>query len=395
MNGESDLMSGAKQAVLHVCHSHAPPYTDVARQYCALFPRDHWHIVTVFLTGEPVPDMARRIGSDEVHFFDLPSRALRGLKLGPLRRLRALVRGRHFALAVAHRHKALYLCSLLPELFTLGVHHRPGGYRRRGRRWYVRRKRHRLALLGVSNDVRDDLRRDLPDFPPERIETLYNRIDAEALRKGLLSREQARLRLGLPPATHVFGNVGRLHPDKDQATLIRAFARVHKELDGALLVLMGKGRLEAELKALARELGVAERVVFTGMVAEAWQYFQAFDSFVLSSDREPFGMVLLEAMVADLPIASAACGGALEVVGETGLRFEFGRVDELAHCLRMLYGQSEAQRNAQCQRQWQRLEALFTDAAAARAFWQLPVIQSLGLTPRPGGPAVADSAEAP
>src|SRR5690625_7811007 len=101
-------------------------------------------------------------------------------------------------------------------------------------------------------------------------------------------------------------------------------------------------------------------------------------------------MVLLEAMVADLPSASAACGGALEVVGETGLRFEFGRVDELAHCLRMLYGQSEAQRNAQCRRQRQRLEALFTDAAAARAFWQLPVIQSLGLTPRPGGPAVAE-----
>lgn len=368
-----------KQAVLHVCHSYAPPYQDVARQYCALFPRNAWHITTVFLTGAPVPGMAEAIGSDEVIFFAYPSRALRGLKLGPLRRLRQLVHDRSFALAIAQRHKALYLCTQLPDLFTFGVHHRPGGYRRWGRRWYVRRKRDRLALLGVSNDVRDDMRRDLPDFPPERIETLYNRIQPDALEAALLGREAARERLQLPDHAYVFGTAGRLHPDKDQATLIRGFARVCAELDNALLVIMGKGRLESSLKALARELGVADRVRFPGMVPDGRRYFRAFDSFVLSSDREPFGMVLLEAMVADLPIAAAASGGALEVVGDTGLTFPFGDEAALGECLLALYRQNAAEREAQGRRQKQRMMTCFTDAAVSQVFWQLPAVQALGL----------------
>lgn len=367
----------SKPRILHVCHSYDPPFLDVARQYCALFPRDQWHITTVFLTGRTDPAIAARIGSDEVVFFEYPSSALRGLKRAAIRRMRQLVAGREFRFAIAHRYKALYICTHMPGLFTFGVQHRPGGYASWTRRWYVRRKQRQLALLGVSNDVRDDMRADLPDFPPERIETLYNRIDPPAARAALLSREQARSQLALPMDAYLFGTAGRLHPDKDQATLIRGFARFSAGADDALLVIMGKGRLEQSLKALAEQLGVAEKVRFLGMVPDARCYFAAFDSFVLSSDREPFGMVLLEAMIAGLPVLSAACGGATEVIGDTGFTFEFGRDQTLAEQLRVVHRLDPEQRSTVIARQLQRLEQLFTDDAVREVFWALPAVKKL------------------
>ena len=72
--------------------------------------------------------------------------------------------------------------------------------------------------------VRDDIRRCLPKWPAARIQTLYNRIDVEALQGQQVSKDEARDALGLSPDEWVVGNVGRLHPDKDQATLLKGFA---------------------------------------------------------------------------------------------------------------------------------------------------------------------------
>lgn len=366
-----------KQQVLQVCHSYDPPYLDVARQYNALFDRAHWHITTVFLTGASDPALAGQIGSDVVIFLEHESRALRGFKRAQIRQLRELAAANRFAFAIAHRYKALYICTHIPGLFTFGVHHRPGGYKRWTRRFYVRGRRESLALLGVSNAVRDNMRASLPRLPPEQIETLYNHIDPEAQRAELLSRQEAREQLGLPRETYLFANVGRLHPDKDQATLIRAFARSAAKLGDAKLVIVGKGRLEQNLKALAVELQVSDRVVFTGPVPDARRYFAAFDSFVLSSDHEPFGMVLLEAMAARLPIAATDCGGAGEVVGDAGLVFELGNVEQLSQRFCELHALDTAAIAAMQARLEERLQRLFTDAAVRSAFWSLPVAREL------------------
>ncbi len=169
----------------------------------------------------------------------------------------------------------------------------------------------RLSLLGVSDAVRDDMRRCLPKWPAARIQTLYNRIDLDATQASLVSREEARQTLGLDAHAWIVGNVGRLHPDKDQATLLRGFAAALKYLPAnSQLAILGKGRLEQDLRALALELGIADRVLLLGQVPEARRYFRAFDVFALSSDHEPFGMVLLEAMAAGVPLLATACGGA-------------------------------------------------------------------------------------
>ena len=223
--------------------------------------------------------------------------------------------------------------------------------------------------------MRDDIRSCLPKFSEENIVTLYNRIDAQQQKSGLMSRREARQALSIPDDAFVFANVGRIHPDKDQSTLLKAFALIYKDHPQAMLMIIGKGRLEKSLKAEAKALGIEAQTRFTGVVPEAGKYFKAFDSYVLTSDHEPFGMVLLEAMVAGLPIAACNSGGAPEVVGNTGMIFELGDVVGLAKVMESLQAITTDKRELTAVSMEKRLMSHFSDDAVRDAFWQLPFVK--------------------
>lgn len=361
----------AQRWVLQFCHGYDGPFLDCARQYAVLFQGTSYKVCTVYLTGKPSVEVEQGSASDEVIFLDYSSAQVRGLKLGAIRDFRRIAASRDFALCIAHRFKPIYVALLGSDLPVIGVHHAFGDYKRRSRQLFANFFRKRLALLGVSNAVRDDMRACLPNWPVERIETLYNRIDVEAVQAEQVSREAAREHLGLPQEAWVVGNVGRLHPDKDQATLIRGFAQALPQLPaGSLLAIMGRGRLEAQLKALAAELGVSDAVCFLGQVPNGRRYFKAFDVFVLSSDHEPFGMVLLEAMAAGVPVLASDCGGAREVVDAAANRFPLGSNDALAQ--RLLYCASPSSSARE-----EHVSQRFSDAAAREHFWSLQMLADL------------------
>ncbi len=353
--------------VLQLCHGYDGPFLDCARQYAVLFAGTPYRVTTVFLTGAPDERVATACASDEVLFLGYSSKEVGGLKLGAIRRLREIIRGRDFRLCIAHRFKPTYIACLATCLPVIGVNHAFDVYQRLSRRIFANLFRKRLLLLGVSNAVRDNIRACLPGWPAERIETLYNRIDIEALQAEQITREAAREYLGLPLSAWVVGNVGRLHPDKDQVTLIRGFAQALPKLpSGSLLMIMGTGRLDATLKSLANELGISGSVHFCGQVPNGRRYFKAFDVFALSSDHEPFGMVLLEAMAAGVPIVCSDCGGGREVVNGVGSLFPLG--DETAFASQ-LERMSTTEYDAYTAEQ--RLEQYFTDDAARLHFWKL------------------------
>ncbi|MBA1276620.1 MULTISPECIES: glycosyltransferase [Pseudomonadaceae] len=364
--------------VLQLCHGYDGPFLDCARQYAVLFAGTPYLVTTVFLIGVPDERVAAACASDEVLFLGYSSKELGGLKLGPIRRLREIIRGRDFRLCIAHRFKPTYIACVATHLPVIGVNHAFGVYQRLSRRMFANLFRKRLLLLGVSNAVRDDIRTCLPRWPAERTETLYNRIDIEAVQAEQLPRAQALAVLGLPSSAWVVGNVGRLHPDKDQATLIRGFAKALSNLpEGSVLVILGKGRLEAELKTLAGALGIAGQVHFLGQVAKARRYFNAFDVFALTSDHEPFGMVLLEAMAAGVPVIASDCGGGREVVGGVGTLFPLGDAAVLAEGLVRMSGLGAEQRSLCEQLLAQRLDEVFSDTAVRARFWQLDTVASL------------------
>lgn len=376
------MTSRSEPRILQFCHGYDGPFLDCARQYASLFRGRGYQVTTVFLTGKADPQVAAGCASDEVLFLEFSSKAVRGLKLGAIRALRRIAAERNFALCIAHRFKPIYIALLGTDLPVIGVHHAFGDYQRNSRRLFANLFRQRLSLLGVSDAVRDDMRRCLTQWPAERIQTLYNRIDVDALQASLVPAEEARRVLGLDPQAWIVGNVGRLHPDKDQATLLKGFAQALPNLPaGARLAILGTGRLEPQLKALAVELGIAAQVDFLGQVADARRYFKAFDVFALSSDHEPFGMVLLEAMVAGVPVLATACGGAREVVEGVGMLFPLGDAGQLAQGLEHMARLDDQQRQACAEHMLQRLRERFSDQAVAETFWQLPQAQALAVQP--------------
>lgn len=363
--------AGEQPWVLQFCHGYDGPFLDCARQYAALFVGTPYKVCTVYLTGAPSDEVVRGSASDEVIFLDHSSRAVRGLKLKAIAQIRRIAASRDFRLCIAHRFKPVYVALLGTSLPVIGVHHAFGDYRRRSRQLFANFFSKRLALLGVSNAVCDDMRACLPGWPTERIETLYNRIDVAAVQAEQVPREAARDFLGLPQEAWVVGNVGRLHPDKDQATLIRGFARALPQLPaGSLLAIMGSGRLESSLKALATELGVAEQVRFLGQVAQGRRYFKAFDVFALTSDHEPFGMVLLEAMAAGVPVVCSDCGGGREVVEGSGELFALGHADGLAVSLHRIQQRTPSERQDMQLRAFDALLQKYSDQAVRPSFWR-------------------------
>jgi glycosyltransferase involved in cell wall biosynthesis len=372
------MTRSADRHVLQFCHGYDGPFLDCARQYASLFAGSGYKVTTVFLTGVADPEVAAGCASDEVLFMEFSSKAIRGLKLGAIAEMRKIAASRNFSFCIAHRAKPIYVALLATRLQVIGVHHAFGDYQRRGRRLFASIFRKRLSLLGVSDAVRDDIRRCLPNWPAARIQTLYNRIDVEAMQALQVSRDEARDALGLSPDEWVVGNVGRLHPDKDQATLLKGFALALPRLPAeSRLAILGTGRLEQDLKELARELGIADKVLFLGQVPDARRYFRGFDVFALSSDHEPFGMVLLEAMAAGVPLLATACGGAKEVVEGVGILFPFGDAEHLAQGLGHLAAMDQHQRRQCAELMLERLHARFSDQAVRTAFWQLPHVIEL------------------
>jgi glycosyltransferase involved in cell wall biosynthesis len=136
---------------------------------------------------------------------------------------------------------------------------------------------------------------------------------------------------GIPPDVPLVLAVGRLIEQKDHATLLRAFARVHAERPEARLAILGAGPLEAELRALVAELGLGEAVVLPGRTAIR-DWLERADVFVHTARWEGFGIVLLEAMLASLPVVATDVSAVPEVVvpGETGALVAAGDVEGVA-----------------------------------------------------------------
>ena len=128
-------------------------------------------------------------------------------------------------------------------------------------------------------------------------------------------------------------SVGRLASEKNWETLLQAFAKVYPEHPKLRLVLIGDGPARESLQALASELGIAEKVTFTGVIPfeEIPAYLKAANAFGFASVTETQGLVTIEAMAAGLPVVAVDGSGTRDIVehGKQGLLVE-NDVDALA-----------------------------------------------------------------
>ncbi len=140
--------------------------------------------------------------------------------------------------------------------------------------------------------------------------------------------QELRRELGIPSDSLVLASVSRLFSWKGQRELLRAFALVHAVVPNVRLMIVGAdapevegGSFSEELKALAKDLNIQDKVLFTGPRSDVPRVMAACDVFTLPSFEEPFGLVYLEAMAMRRPVVATNSGGAPEVVehGRAGL----------------------------------------------------------------------------
>lgn len=193
----------------------------------------------------------------------------------------------------------------------------------------------------------------------EQIEVIYNPVDLYHI------NEQAKKPLP-DDLKHLFTNeqirsivsAGRLVKEKDQQTLIKAFAKVQKKIDSQLIIL-GEGELETELQTLTKQLDIDDKVHFVGFQKNPYVFFQHADLFVLTSLNEGFGHVFVEAMATGTPIVSTRCNpGAEEVLenGEYGMLAEVGDVDDVAAKMMQALRMTEDERASFVQKGYKRAE---------------------------------------
>ena len=294
-----------------------------------------------FMESEFTED-ARKLGIDTriIPGNNLPATA---------RQLEGLIRQEGFDISHSHGSRGNFIawmlrkCSL-PLLCT--VHSDPKlDYMGRPAAGLVFGSMNRFALrrldwyTGVSDSMTDLLIS--RGFPPDRIFTIYNGVDLDSP-PPKLSRAEFFARAGIPEEDGAVyaGIAARLNPVKDIATLIRGFAKARAQAGQLRLLIAGDGPQEGELKALAKELGVAEYVRFLGWVDDPDSFYAALDINTLTSLSETFPYALTEGARQRKATVSSRVGGVPMLIdhGRSGYLFPPGDSDALADCLARLAG---------------------------------------------------------
>jgi glycosyltransferase involved in cell wall biosynthesis len=183
-------------------------------------------------------------------------------------------------------------------------------------------------IIALSEGVKTELIQKF-NVPAGLVNVIHNPIDYEMIHTSCQeSVEEDIFHDGVP----VVLNVGRIVPQKNQVLLIRAFRRV-RELTESRLVILGTGPLESQLRILAEQFDLKDDVHFLGWRSNPFKYMNKAAIFVLSSDYEGFGNVLVEAMACGCPVIATDChSGPAEILkdGEYGVLVPVGDEESLA-----------------------------------------------------------------
>jgi glycosyltransferase involved in cell wall biosynthesis len=298
--------------------------------------RHHADVLSLYNPG-PV---AERLAAAGIGVRDLGMR--RNTQLSALPRLTRLIAAGRYDVVHAHLYRAQVYGRAAARLartpVIVSTEHSIGETHLERRRMtagvralYLASERCGQVTVAVSETVRDRLVR--WGVPAARITVIPNAVDLDRSRYDPVARTRLRTELRVPPGTVVLGMLGRLDPVKRVDLALRALAPLLT--DGRLFLVVGDGPELARLRALAADLGVADRVRFTGERHDVGPLLSAMDVFLTVSEQETFGLSALEALAAGLPVRYTTCPAlagfdvpqARPVPGtEAGLRAELAAV---------------------------------------------------------------------
>jgi glycosyltransferase involved in cell wall biosynthesis len=188
------------------------------------------------------------------------------------------------------------------------------------------------AVIANSRGVARELQANL-NVPDDKLHVIFNPVVSDNLKTR--SREPVEAPWFEPGSTPVILGVGRLHPEKDFGTLIRAFARMRSKM-AARLIILGEGSERDSLERLAHELGVTNDIEMPGFVSNPLPFMSRASVVALTSWFEGLPNVLIEALACGTPVVATDCPtGPREILdnGKYGSLVPVGDAEALSEAL--------------------------------------------------------------
>ena len=292
--------------------------------------RDAFNITIVYLKSQDDPEFdldERAKGLGVESFFTIDERFK--FDIGALRRLLKLLREKKIDILHAHCYKSDLYGLILQRYHSMRLVTTAHGplatfqFFWASKNWRVRYLYDQLdlrilryfhAVIMVSDTMRAIIGKHGVD--PGKMTWVRNAIDSKYFRRSAAPDEQFRESLGLPRDAIVVGAVGRLNGEKDYPNLLGAARSLLRKRKGLYFVIAGKGHLERELRQMAADMGLADRVIFLGHFHDVRKVFELMNIYVLSSTREGLPNTVLEAMAMEVPIVATDVDGVKEAVSD-------------------------------------------------------------------------------
>jgi glycosyltransferase involved in cell wall biosynthesis len=218
--------------------------------------------------------------------------------------------------------------------------------------------------IGDSDAVTESIRR---IYPSCNSHTVHHGIDINRFNEKNI-RHDIRKEFGISPDVPLISIIGRLQPWKGQDYFIKAAQIVSKELPEARYLIAGGALFGMDLdypeylQCLANEIGLADKIIFTGFREDVPEIIAASDVIVHASvEPEPFGLVIIEGMAMGKPVIATDAGGPREIIenGKTGILVPMRDSEAIAHAVLLLLRDDELRKKIGIAAR-KRVEAMFT-----------------------------------
>jgi glycosyltransferase involved in cell wall biosynthesis len=254
-----------------------------------------------------------------------------------------------FGPMVVHSHgtRAGLFCALYPARdgvrFVYTEHRWNSDYRLKNplNNWLqkiflVKIYRQQDLIIGVSRSVRDFVVGN--GISPEKVKIVPNAIEEEQGTRNKVQIKKVREANRAP----VIGTIGNLNFQKGQSYLIDAMAEVVRQYPLATLEIIGEGAERQNHESRIKNHGLEKNIALMGKQKDVYKHMNHWDLFVLPSVAETFGIVLLEAMSAGLPIIATKIGGVVDIVenGKTAILVKAKDPSALAKAITRLLSDS-------------------------------------------------------
>lgn len=182
---------------------------------------------------------------------------------------------------------------------------------------YRRFYRNYCRFIAISHEMRRVMAAVNP-AADDRISVVHNGVDLERI-DAVAAADYASLPEPFRTASFRVGIIGRLEAQKGIENFIEAAALIAREHEQAVFPVIGDGSLMESLKARAAALGIGDRVLFLGYRTDAIAILKRLDLLLFTSEYEPFGLVITEAMAAGVPVVALHKAGAVPEIINDGV----------------------------------------------------------------------------